>query len=114
MKTHFILYVATASMPGSYGYPYDYCAVLEVPSDVERPPAINHESVIRVVECWAPYPRRGTTMRSARMRPLAQATDLVQLLNDRPELPELPPEPPRNLSAVAARTCPVSGLVSHG
>lgn len=112
MKTHFVVYIATAQMPGSCPYPYDYCAVLEVPETVERPSRIDAREVVRVVERWAPFPRKGSTPRSGRVQALTEARELAADLNLAKAL-VLPPEPPRDLSRVAARTCPVSGTVSH-
>lgn len=115
-ETHFIVYVATANMPGSCKYPYDYCAVLEVPTTCKRPRAINASEVLRVVERWAPFPRKGNTLRSARGQAMAEAQELCDRMNaSRAQvLPPLPAPPARDLSAVAARTCPVSGTVNHG
>jgi len=113
VKTHYIVYIATAQMPGSCPYPYDYCAVLEVPENVERPTRIDAKDVVSVVARWAPFPRKGSTPRSGRIQALTEARELAADLNLAKAF-VLPIEPPRDLSRVAARTCPVSGMVSHG
>src|ERR1700753_528789 len=80
----YIVVERVAKMPSSCGYAYEYCAVIE--TDGRRSVSMISErarGVRRIVRAWAPYPKAGSTSRSAKCQALAAARELAARLNRR-------------------------------
>lgn len=108
LPLHWIVYTASASMPGSCRAPYHYAAVILVPVDCTRPLAINARSVFEVAYRSSPYPARGKTPRSARVQVLEHAQELCERLNR-----ELEQARRESAIRVGATVCAVTGEVHH-
>lgn len=111
-ETYYTVHMSAAKMPNSCWGRYCHVAVLECETD-HVPVQIRDTAKVRVICGW--YKQHvGSTPRSASEKALDSAHLIVAKLTAQVMLARsLPSEPPRDLSRVAARTCPVSGTVSH-
>ncbi len=111
-ETYYTVHVSAANMPSSCWGRYCNVAVLECEVGHE-PKAIRDTAKVRVICGW--YKQHvGTTPRSASEKALDSAHLIVARLTSQIALARsIPSEPARDLSRVAARTCAVSGTVSH-
>lgn len=111
-ETYYTVHVSAACMPSSCWGRYCNVAVLECEVGHE-PKSIRDTAKVRVICGW--YKQHvGTTPRSASEKALDSANLIVAKLTAQILLARaMPSEPSRDLSRVAARTCAVSGTVSH-
>ena len=92
----YIIKESTACMPSSCKYRYYHLAVLEVVPGTRYVSMISNRArgVVRIVQRWGPYPARGSTARSAKIRAYAESEALCEKLNREERARNLVPDAP--------------------